>query len=110
AWRVRRRGEAFAPGPWLLRAIVLATPAGFIAIEAGWIVTEVGRQPWIIWGIMRTEEAVTPVQNVIYSYGGFTLVYIILAVTTLVLLVRLGRAPIPDRFPPPGAPETGGGA
>lgn len=105
-WRARRRGEPFAPGPWLLRAIVLATPAGFIAIEAGWIVTEVGRQPWIIWGIMRTEEAVTPVQNVIYSYGGFTLVYLILAVTTLVLLVRLGRAPIPDHFPPPGAPRA----
>ena len=53
---------------------------------------------------MRTAEAVTPVQNVFYSFGGFILIYVILAITTAVLLVRLGRAPIPDRFPPPGAP------
>lgn len=108
AWRARRRGAPFEPGPWLLRAIVVATPAGFIAIESGWVVTEVGRQPWIIWGFMRTADAVTPVQNVIYSYGGFNLIYLILAFTTLVLLVRLGRTPIPDHFPPPGAPESTG--
>ena len=105
AWRARRRGVPFVPGRWLLRAIVVATPAGFIAIESGWIVTEVGRQPWIIWGFMRTAEAVTPVQNVFYSYGGFLLIYFILALTTLVLLIRLGRTPTPDRFPPPGAPD-----
>ena len=87
---------------------MVATPAGFIAIESGWVVTEVGRQPWIIWGFMRTADAVTPVQNVIYSYGGFNLIYLILAFTTLVLLVRLGRTPIPDHFPPPGAPESTG--
>lgn len=104
-WRARRRGAPFAPGFWLLRAIVLAMPAGFIAIEAGWIVTEVGRQPWIIWRFMRTAEAVTPVKNVFYSFGGFTLIYLILAFTTLVLLIRLGRTPIPDSFPPPGGPE-----
>lgn len=108
AWRSRRRGVRFEPGSWLLRAIVIATPAGFIAIESGWIVTEVGRQPWIIWGFMRTADAVTPVQNVFYSYGGFILIYFILALTTAVLLVRLGRAPIPDHFPPPGAPESVG--
>lgn len=105
-WRARRRGAPFAPGSWLLRAIVLAMPAGFIAIEAGWIVTEVGRQPWIIWGFMRTAEAVTPMKNVFYSFGGFTLIYLILAFTTLALLIRLGRTPIPDSFPPPGAPES----
>ena len=110
AWRARRRGVPFEPGSWLLRALVVATPAGFIAIESGWIVTEVGRQPWIIWGFMRTAEAVTPVQNVFYSFGGFILIYVILAFTTAVLLVRLGRAPIPDHFPPPGAPESAGSA
>ena len=44
-------------------------------------------------------------QNVFYSYGGFLLIYFILALTTLVLLIRLGRTPTPDRFPPPGAPD-----
>ena len=44
-----------------LWALVLATPMGFIAIEAGWIVTEVGRQPWIIYEVLRTADALTPV-------------------------------------------------
>ena len=42
----------------LLRALICTAPLGFIAVEAGWVVTEVGRQPWIIYGIMRTSEAV----------------------------------------------------
>ncbi len=62
AWR-RTADRAGTFRPWLLRALVLATPLGFIAIEAGWTVTEVGRQPWIIQGVMRTEEAVTPVPD-----------------------------------------------
>ena len=46
---------------WLLRGVVVAGPLGFLAVETGWVVTEVGRQPWIIYGVMRTREAVTPV-------------------------------------------------
>jgi cytochrome d ubiquinol oxidase subunit I len=96
AWRHNRRGKRGAfPGPWLLRALVVATPLGFLAIEAGWVVTEVGRQPWIIYQFMRTSEAVTPVPNQFIAFGGFTIVYVILAVTCAVLLVRLGRMPIP---------------
>src|SRR2546425_1753741 len=45
---------------WLLRGLVAAGPLGFLAIETGWVVTEAGRQPWIIYGVMRTREAVTP--------------------------------------------------
>ncbi|MDX1546776.1 MAG: cytochrome ubiquinol oxidase subunit I, partial [Rhodothermales bacterium] len=56
-WIRRRR---LPDGTALLRALVVCGPLGFIAIEAGWFVTEVGRQPWIIYGVMRTEEAVTP--------------------------------------------------
>ena len=66
--------------------------------------TEVGRQPWIIYGIMRTEEAVTPVPDQFVALGGFTLVYIILAVTLVWLLLRLGRQPLPELAPPPGPP------
>ncbi len=47
--------------PWFLRVLVLCTPLGFLALEAGWVVTEVGRQPWIIYGVMRTAAAVTVV-------------------------------------------------
>lgn len=100
AWRSRRHGrQSTFPGTWLLRALVVATPLGFLAIEAGWVVTEVGRQPWIIYGFMRTSEAVTPVPNQFIALGGFTIVYVILAITCAVLLIRLGRIPIPSQFP-----------
>jgi cytochrome d ubiquinol oxidase subunit I len=104
-WRRRRRGGAGVfPSRRLLRALVVATPLGFIAIEAGWVVTELGRQPWIIYRVMRTSEAVTPVPNQFVAFGGFTAVYILLALTLAVLLVRLGRTPLPA-VEPPGQPE-----
>jgi cytochrome d ubiquinol oxidase subunit I len=105
AWRHRRRGGGSEfPGPWLLRALVIASPLGFVAIEAGWTVTEVGRQPWIIYEVMRTSEAVTPVPNQFIAFGGFTAVYIILGITLVWLLVRLGRQPLPELAPEPGPP------
>jgi cytochrome d ubiquinol oxidase subunit I len=73
---------------WLLRLFVVATPLGFIALEAGWTVTEVGRQPWIIRGIMRTVDAVTPMPGIAYSFYLFTAVYISLAVIVSLLLFR----------------------
>ncbi len=110
AWRNRRGGNRDRfPAPWLLRALVLATPLGFVAIEAGWVVTEVGRQPWIIYGIMRTAEAVTPVPNQFIALGGFTIVYVLLAITCAILLVHLGRSPLPEIAPPPGPPTPSSG-
>lgn len=74
--------------PWFLRAFVLATPMGFIAVEAGWTVTEVGRQPWIINGVMRTADAVTPMPGIAYSFYIFTAVYISLSLIVTFLLYR----------------------
>ena len=51
---------------------------GFIATEAGWVVTEVGRQPWIIQGVLRTADAVTPMPGLIVPFIGFTLLYLCL--------------------------------
>ncbi|PUZ25590.1 cytochrome ubiquinol oxidase subunit I [Chitinophaga parva] len=73
---------------WLLKLFVLATPAGFLAVEAGWTVTEVGRQPWIINGIMRTADAVTPMPGIVYSFYLFTAVYLSLAVIVTFMLYR----------------------
>jgi cytochrome bd ubiquinol oxidase subunit I len=73
---------------WLLRLFVFATPIGFIAVEAGWTVTEVGRQPWILQGIMRTSDAVTPMPGIIYSFYLFTAVYLSLAIVVNFLLYR----------------------
>ena len=58
---------------------MLAAPFGMLAIEAGWVVTEVGRQPWIIYGVMRTAEAVTPMPGIAIPFVLFTLLYMLLA-------------------------------
>lgn len=73
---------------WFLNLFILSTPFGFIAVEAGWTVTEVGRQPWIIQGVMRTSEAVTPMPGIHYSFYLFTVVYLILSVAVVFLLSR----------------------
>jgi cytochrome d ubiquinol oxidase subunit I len=90
-FRVWRR-RAVQPSRWQLIALIALAPAGFIAIEAGWIVTEVGRQPWIIYEIMRTEDAVTEVPNQFAAFGGFTVLYAVLAVTAVWLLRLLARS------------------
>jgi cytochrome d ubiquinol oxidase subunit I len=77
-----------------LGAVVLAGPLGFLALEAGWLVTEWGRQPFTIWGAMRTAEAVTPVRDLAVPFWTFTALYLFLAVMVVVLLRRqIGRAP-----------------
>jgi cytochrome d ubiquinol oxidase subunit I len=73
---------------WFLRLFIAATPIGFIAVEAGWTVTEVGRQPWIIQGIMRTKDAVTPMPGIGYSFYLFTAVYLTLSIVVIFLLYR----------------------
>lgn len=73
---------------WLLKLFVLATPMGFIAVEAGWTVTEVGRQPWIIYGIMKTADAVTPMPGIRYSFYLFTAIYLSLAAIVIFMLYR----------------------
>jgi cytochrome bd ubiquinol oxidase subunit I len=91
SWRYlrgRRRGHNWLDSKWFLRVLVATAPLGFIAIETGWTVTEVGRQPWIIYGVMRTSEAVTPMPGLIVPFITFTLLYIFLALVTVFLLLR----------------------
>jgi cytochrome d ubiquinol oxidase subunit I len=73
---------------WYLWLFVSATPLGFIAVEAGWTVTEVGRQPWIIYGILKTADSLTPIPGIAYSFYLFTAVYLSLAVIVTFLLYR----------------------
>jgi cytochrome d ubiquinol oxidase subunit I len=86
-WSIARN-KSWLESKRFLRALVLAAPLGFIAIETGWVVTEVGRQPWIIFGVMRTSEAVTPMPGLIVPFITFTLLYILLAIVTVWLLLR----------------------
>jgi cytochrome d ubiquinol oxidase subunit I len=73
---------------WFLKLFIAATPLGFIAVEAGWTVTEVGRQPWIIYNVMRTADAVTPMPGIAYSFYLFTAIYISLSAFVIFLLRR----------------------
>jgi cytochrome d ubiquinol oxidase subunit I len=73
---------------WWLIFIAGTTPIGFIAVEAGWTVTEVGRQPWIIYGVMRTKDAVSSMPGLQYSFYVITAVYILLSLIIVWLMRR----------------------
>ena len=94
-----RRGR-LPRSKWFLRAVVAAGPLAFTALIAGWIVTEVGRQPWIVYGVMKTEEAVTGAEGIPIGYASLALVYLGLATIVFFLLRRLARKPIEDELPP----------
>jgi cytochrome d ubiquinol oxidase subunit I len=83
-WRTRRLPD----NKWPLRALVCSAPLGLIAVETGWFVTELGRQPWIIYGFMRTRDAVTPMPGLVVPFTTFTIVYLLLAVIVIFLLRR----------------------
>jgi cytochrome d ubiquinol oxidase subunit I len=91
-WWVRWRRQV-AQSRVLLYAVVLAAPLGFLALEAGWFVTEVGRQPWTIYHVMRTSAAVTSAADVPSSLFAFTVLYLGLAVTVVLLLLKLAQKP-----------------
>jgi cytochrome d ubiquinol oxidase subunit I len=93
-WMYARHRNGLFNQRRLLGVLTLAAPLGFLGLEAGWFVTEVGRQPWIIQGVMRTSDAVTPAAGVTPMFYAFSAVYVILAVTVVVLLRRLARSPL----------------
>jgi cytochrome bd ubiquinol oxidase subunit I len=90
AWSLWRR-RALAEQRELLRALVLVAPFGFVATEAGWIVTEVGRQPWVVQGLMRTSAAVTPMPGLVVPMLLFTLLYLGLGAIVVALITSLVR-------------------
>ncbi|HZS08231.1 MAG TPA: cytochrome ubiquinol oxidase subunit I [Blastocatellia bacterium] len=104
AWLAWRR-RTLVDSRHFLMAVVAATPLGFIAIETGWVVTEVGRQPWIIQGVLRTAEAVTPMPGLIVPFITFLLLYLFLAAAVIWLLWRqVASSPhvVPAEPQPPG--------
>ena len=99
----RWRHGALPRTPWFYRLVVLAGPASLVALVAGWIVTEVGRQPWIVYELMRVEEAVTGAEGIPVGYATLVVVYVGLAAAALFMLRRLARTP-----PEVGARPGGG--
>ncbi|MCX7707498.1 MAG: cytochrome ubiquinol oxidase subunit I, partial [Anaerolineae bacterium] len=96
AWALYRvlRDRISAPG-WLLRLLPLAIALPYIANTSGWILTEMGRQPWIVFGVLRTEDAISPNVPggmVLASLIGFTLIYGVLMAADVYLLAKYARA------------------
>ena len=79
---------------WFYRAVVLAGPVSLVALIAGWVTTEVGRQPWVVYDVMRTEDAVTGASGIPVGYATLALVYAGLAGAVFWILRRLSRAPL----------------
>jgi cytochrome d ubiquinol oxidase subunit I len=77
--------------PWFLRAVAVSGVAAIVALECGWIVTEVGRQPWIVYEVMRTEDAVTQASGVWVSLAVVVVLYCALGVTTVLVLRAMTR-------------------
>jgi cytochrome d ubiquinol oxidase subunit I len=86
---LRIRGQPRPEDRWTLLAIVASGPLAFLANEFGWLVSEFGRQPWVIYGVLRTRDAVTTASGLDLTFTGFTLLYIGLAAATIWLLRRL---------------------
>jgi cytochrome d ubiquinol oxidase subunit I len=83
AWLARKRFQPLCTNRRYLKLLVLVAPLGFVALEAGWMVTELGRQPWIIQGIMRTRQAVTPMPNLTVTFAVMSTTYLLLSVVVI---------------------------
>jgi cytochrome bd ubiquinol oxidase subunit I len=92
-WFAWRRGR-LPRTRWFMRAVVVAGPLAVVALICGWVTTEVGRQPWIVYEVMRTEQAVTGADGIPVGYGTLVIVYLALAVIAGVMLRRLARRPM----------------
>ena len=88
--RVRRR--RLPESVWFYRAVVLAGPAALVALIAGWMTTEIGRQPWVVYHVMRTSQAVTGAGGLPVGYATLALTYVGVAIAVVWILRRLSSA------------------
>jgi cytochrome d ubiquinol oxidase subunit I len=119
AWAWWRRRD-IPQTPWFLRAVAVSGLAAVVALESGWIVTEVGRQPWVVYEVMRTKDAVTGASGVWVTFSAVLALYTALGVATLLILrtmahrwrtAEIGEAEVPygpSEPAPPPEPTSGG--
>jgi cytochrome bd ubiquinol oxidase subunit I len=109
-WIARWRGRDPLTNRWALRFLVLAGPLAVLALESGWVATEVGRQPWTVWGVLRTTDAASENPWLWWSLTGVVIVYVGMTVGAYVVLrsmARRWREGEPD-LPSPYGPESAG--
>jgi cytochrome d ubiquinol oxidase subunit I len=110
-WVARRRGRDLLGNRWFLRFAVIAGPLALTALEAGWVATEVGRQPWTVWRVQRTTDAATRNTAIWWSYAGVVVIYVGMSVAAYVVLRsmakrwRAGEEDLPSPYGP--AAEAG---
>jgi cytochrome d ubiquinol oxidase subunit I len=93
SWWLRFKGRLFET-PWFFRACQIIAPFGFVAVVAGWTTTEVGRQPWTVYGLLRTADSVSPSltgADVLISLTGYIVAYLIMFPAGLLIMARLVR-------------------
>jgi cytochrome d ubiquinol oxidase subunit I len=90
--RIRRR--RLPESPWFYRALAAAGPLSYVALVCGWVTTEVGRQPWVVYHVLRTDQAVTGAGGVPIGYVALWIVYIGVGAAVVWILRRLARAPL----------------
>lgn len=88
------RRKRLPESPWFYRALVSAGPLSVVALIAGWLVTEVGRQPWVVYRVMPTAAAVTGAHGIPVAYGVLALAYLVVASGLVWVLRRLARVPL----------------
>src|ERR1700761_4523020 len=105
---VRWRRGRLPDGVWFYRGVVVAGPAAFGCLIAGWITTEVGRQPWVVYDVMRTSEAVTGAGGIPVGYGTLVAAYVAVGIAVVWILRRLASKPLDldpvGVVPTPGPP------
>jgi cytochrome bd ubiquinol oxidase subunit I len=103
AWK---RSRAIPKSRLFLLGVSISGVAAVVALECGWITTEVGRQPWIVYNVMRVAEAANPVQGIQYGFYALLLVYGLLTAILVIVLRHLARLPLKfEAFPEP-TPQT----
>jgi cytochrome d ubiquinol oxidase subunit I len=90
-WLARRLGHDLLGNRWFLRFFVIAGPLAILALELGWITTEVGRQPWTVWRVLRTTDAVTMNSGIWWTYTGVVFIYTGMTVGAYVVLRSMAR-------------------
>jgi cytochrome d ubiquinol oxidase subunit I len=99
------RRKRLPESTWFYRAVVLAGPLSVVALISGWVVTEVGRQPWVVYRVMTTAAAVTGARGIPVGYGVLAATYLAVAAGLAWVLRRLARAPLDLPLEP--EPTTG---
>jgi cytochrome d ubiquinol oxidase subunit I len=106
-WLLRWRGRDLLENRWFLRFAVITGPLAILAVELGWVATEVGRQPWTVWQILRTTDAASMSTGLWWSFTAVLVIYAGMAVGAWIVLRsmarrwRAGEADLPSPYGPP---------